>query len=149
MACLVAAKLYMQRYLETNKVDFLDLVVAYKLGTSGFCGTSLNQMKRHDYALSQDQTSTLTRWVMQMEFLMLSADLKRASPGVLAELLIQSKGSIRSDIEKTLTEGLNEERRQDYDQLVYQFSQAPTYEQELEKISYAIEQVQTDDEKGE
>ncbi len=144
-ALIVAAKLYLGSQLPTRKLPTVDLVVAHQLGTFGYCGVRVNHMQRHDQALAQDRTSRLLRWVMQMEFLLLSAQLRLASPALIADIVIQSKTTIRADIDQTLNEDpVSDPKRDRYDRLVQRFAQEPTYRVALADIYHAIEQVQRD-----
>ncbi len=144
-ALIVAAKLYTESQLTTRKLPTVDLVIAYQLGTFGYCGVRVDHMKRHDQTLEQDRTSKLLRWVMQMEFLVLSAELRLASPALIADIVIQSKTAIRADIDQALNEDpANDPNRDRYDRLVQRFAQGPTHRVVLEDIYYAIEQVQGD-----
>lgn len=144
-ALIVAGKLYLESHLATKKLRVVDLVVAHKLGTFGYCGVGVNQMKQHDQELNQDQTSTLLRWVMQMEFLLLSTQLRSALPSLVADIVIQSKAAIRADVDQTLKEDQTDNPDLNrYDLLVRRYAYAPAYRLALEDIYHAIEQVQGD-----
>ena len=144
-ALLVAARLYLQAHRSTKPIKLVTIVLAHQLGTLGYCGVALNQMKRHDEALPPDPISKLVRWVMQMEFLVLSAELRLAPPPLISDLLIQSKAAIRRDVERTMQQGLTSPRlRSRYDVLIQRFLHSATYQRELHTIGLARDQVQGD-----
>jgi hypothetical protein len=144
-ALLIAARLYLQAHPRTSQIKLVTIVLAHQLGTLGYCGVNLNQMKRHDEQLHPDLISQLVRWVMQMEFLVLRADLRLAPAQLITDLLLESKAAIRRDVEETLQQGLTPPSlRSRYDELIQRFQHSATYQWELNQISLARYQVQGD-----
>lgn len=141
-AFILAAKLDLQPYLTGSKLDLLDVIAAYKVGKEGFCGLWLPSMQRHDAELAQDEASKITRWSMQMEFLHLNADLKSASPEVLADIVIQRKNAIQKTVEAVLTAPRPADQAgRKYDLQIQRVKNSPDYEDEIDKIRYALRQV--------